>query len=225
MREKNENYRRDFIVGLGATVALSAFPPGCASTTKRGGEGKVKTMYRPGMFPVTFIGASTGQWKVDRMTTLRGDALGSVGALDVVPNHDTAPGLWSLRGVTGHVRYVERSEKGPLDDISPPLERPEARRAALIPIRKSTEWWTLPQDERRAIFEQRSRHIADSMAYLPRIARRLYHARELGEQFDFLTWFEFAPEHTQAFDDLLGLLRSREEWTFVDREIELRLSR
>ena len=84
---------------------------------------------------------------------------------------------------------------------------------------------SLTQEERRAVFEDRSRHIADSMAYLPRIARRLYHARELGESFDFLTWFEFAAEHAGAFDDLLGLLRSREEWTFVDREVEVRLSR
>jgi hypothetical protein len=63
------------------------------------------------------------------------------------------------------------------------------------------------------------------MTYLPRIARRLYHARELGEPFDFLTWFEFAPEHAQAFEDLVGMLRSREEWTFVDREVDVRLSR
>ena len=83
----------------------------------------------------------------------------------------------------------------------------------------------MPQDERRALFEGRSRHISDRMAYLPRIARRLYHCRHLGEPFDFLTWFEFAPEHAQAFDGLVGMLRSREEWTFVDREVDLRLER
>jgi chlorite dismutase len=125
--------------------------------------------------------------------------------------------------VAGHARYVERGEKGPLDTASPPLGRAEATRAALIPIRKSPEWWALPQDERRAIFESRSRHIKDSMPYLPRIARRLYHSRDLGEPFDFLTWFEFAPEHSQAFDDLVGMLRSRDEWTFVDREADIRL--
>jgi len=97
--------------------------------------------------------------------------------------------------------------------------------AALIPIRKSPAWWALPQDERRAIFEQRSRHIADSMVFLPRIARRLYHARDLGQPFDFLTWFEFAPEHARAFDELVAMLRSREEWTYVDREVDIRLSR
>jgi hypothetical protein len=75
------------------------------------------------------------------------------------------------------------------------------------------------------VFEERSHHIADSLAYLPRIARRLYHSRDLGEPFDFLTWFEFAPEHEAAFDDLVGLLRSREEWSFVEREVDLRLAK
>jgi len=53
--------------------------------------------------------------------------------------------------------------------------------AALIPIRKSEAWWSLAQDERRALFEETSRHIAIGMEYLPGIARRLHRARELGE--------------------------------------------
>jgi len=184
-------------------------------------------MYRSGQFPATFVGGTTGGWQVRRVAAVRGEPLPVVEKLAVhTPGAaPPAPGVWTLRGVAGQARYVERHEKGPLDMSSPPLGRPEATRAALIPIRKSPEWYALPQDERRAIFEARSHHIADSMAYLPRIARRLYHARDLGEPFDFLTWFEFAPEHAQAFEDLLAMLRSREEWTFVDREVDLRLQR
>jgi hypothetical protein len=96
---------------------------------------------------------------------------------------------------------------------------------ALIPIRKSSAWWALAQDERRAIFEAKSGHIRDTMKYLPRVARRLYHARDLGESFDFLTWFEFAPEHAGAFDELLAMLREREEWRYVEREVEIRVRR
>ena len=73
------------------------------------------------------------------------------------------------------------------------LHRPQATRAALIPIRKTAAWWDLAQDERRAIFEEQSRHIGIGMEYLPAVARRLHHSRELGEPFDFLTWFEYAP--------------------------------
>jgi hypothetical protein len=163
------------------------------------------------------------------MGAVVGEPLASVERIDIrsdttmaVPVMDS---VWSLRGVAGHVRYVNRQEKNALDSVSPPLGRAEATRAALIPIRKSPAWWALPQDERRAIFEEKSRHISDALSYLPRIARRLYHSRDLGEPFDFLTWFEFAPEHEQAFDELVAILRSREEWTFVDREVDIRLQR
>ncbi len=83
----------------------------------------------------------------------------------------------------------------------------------------------LPQDERRAIFEDRSHHIARSVPYLPRIARRLHHSRDLGEPFDFITWFEFAPRDAAAFDELAGMMRATEEWTYVEREVEIRLTR
>jgi len=185
-------------------------------------------MFRPGMHPVTFVAKDSGPFEIERISAISGDELAFATHLAV--HHEPVGlshprGAWVLRGVTGHVRYVERAEKTQLDPASPALGRPEATCAALIPIRKSAEWWALPQDERRAIFEQRSRHIADSMKYLPRIARRLYQARELGEHFDFLTWFEFAPEHEAAFDELLAMLRSREEWSFVEREVEIRLRR
>ena len=181
---------------------------------------------RAGTSPATFVAGAAGGWLIDELKAVRGNSLGSAPRLEIHSGMIAAPsGEWSLRGVSGHARYVERPEKIVLDPVSPALGRPEATRAALIPIRKSDAWWALPQDERRAVFEARSRHIAGSLAYLPRIARRLYHARELGEPFDFLTWFEFAPEHEAAFDELLAFLRSREEWQFVEREVELRLSR
>jgi hypothetical protein len=47
--------------------------------------------------------------------------------------------------------------------------------------------------------------------------------RELGEPFDFLTWFEWSEEHSSLFDELLGALRATEEWTYVEREVEVRL--
>jgi hypothetical protein len=178
------------------------------------------------LFPATFVGGQAGLWRVDRLSAVKGDGLAAVSHLDVVPGHvATAAGAWALRGVAGHARYVERAEKQQLDALTPPLGRPEATCAALIPVRKSAEWWALAQDERRAIFESRTHHIADTLKYLPRVARRLYHARDLGEGFDFLTWFEYAPEHADAFEELVAMLRTREEWSFVDREVDIRLAR
>lgn len=134
---------------------------------------------------------------------------------------------WALQGVTSNERYVTRAEKDALISRQPVLGRPEATNAALIPIRKSPEWWAMTQDERRAILEDHSRHVAIGLRYLPAVARRLHHCRDLTEPqpFDFLTWFEFAPADASAFDELLAELRASEEWRFVDREVEVRLLR
>jgi hypothetical protein len=181
---------------------------------------------RPGVFRTTFVGGHGGPWRIERVAAVAGEPLPVAQRLDVRPTIDaSATGFWALRGVTGESRYVVRSEKNALDTASPSLGRPEATQAVLIPIRKSASWWGLPQDERRIIFEEKSHHISGSLKYLPRIARRLYHCRELGEPFDFLTWFEFAPEHASAFDELLVALRTTQEWSFVEREVEIRLSR
>ena len=76
-----------------------------------------------------------------------------------------------------------------------------------------------------SIFEEESHHIAIGLEYLPAIARRLHHSRELGEPFDFLTWFEYAPEYMDAFEQLVLRLRDTKEWKYVDREIDIRLVR
>lgn len=177
-----------------------------------------------------FIGGQAGPWRVDKIATVRGEALASVTSLRVVENGRSTPpdartATWILRGTTGHLRYVEQPEKAALARVTPPLGRPEATRAAMIPIRKSDAWWELAQDERRAILEAKSQHIAVGMRYLPAIARRLYHGRELGEPFDFVTWFEYSPEHADAFEELVVALRATPEWSYVEREIDLRLSR
>lgn len=55
------------------------------------------------------------------------------------------------------------------------------------------------------------------------MARQLYHCRDLGEPFDFVTWFEYAHKDIQAFEDLVALLRTTREWDFVEREVDIRL--
>jgi len=175
------------------------------------------------MIRVTFRGAASGAWRVERITPVIGASLPHAAALSV--DEDVADASFVLRGVTSQQRYVERREKDALVAIQPPLGRPEATRAALIPIKKTDAWWDLAQDERRAIFEERSGHVANSMKYMPAIARRLYHSRELGDPFDFLTWFEYAPEHAGHFEELVATLRATEEWRYVEREVDLRLVR
>ena len=130
-----------------------------------------------------------------------------------------------LRGVTSYERYIVKDEQQSLTAIQPMLNRPLATCAALIPVKKSAAWWVLSQDERRAIFEAHSHHIRIGMQYLPAVARRLHHCHDLGEPFDFLTWFEYAPQDAEAFEHLTCTLRATEEWFYVDREIDIRLTR
>jgi chlorite dismutase len=126
---------------------------------------------------------------------------------------------------SSNLRYTEKSEEDKLVSIQAGLGREEAMHAALIPIHKSEDWWKLAQDERRKIFEAQSKHIATGLKYLPAIARRLYHCRDFNEPFDFLTWFEYAPKDSEAFEELVWELRKTEEWKYVDREVDIRLTR
>ena len=168
-----------------------------------------------------------GAWRVVRMAVVAGPPLIAVDKLAVLegPNPSLpADSAWVLHGVTSYERYVHRAERSELVARQAPLGRPEATRAALIPISKSAAWWELSQDQRRAIFEEHSHHIATGLEYLPAIARRLHHARELGGPFDFLTWFEYAPAFSERFEELVGRLRETAEWGYVEREVEIRLA-
>jgi len=177
----------------------------------------------------TFRGGQSGAWRVVSQAAVKGAGLLPTPALSIVDAESIALPIlpsqtsWRLAGVASHLRYTERSEKDQLVAIQAGLGRAEATCAALIPIRKSQAWWDLTQEERRRIFEDKSQHIAASMKYLPAIARQLYHCRDLGEPFDFLTWFEFDPANSTLFEELVAMLRATEEWRYVEREVDLRL--
>src|SRR3954447_1879917 len=134
------------------------------------------------------------------------------------------PAAWVLRATTSHTRYATRAELQALRAREEPLGCAGSTRAALIAISKSPAWWALAQDERRRIFEERSHHVAVGLEYLPAVARRLHHGRDLGEPFDFLTWFQFSPGAAAAFDELVARLRSTEEWSYVEREVDVRVA-
>ena len=175
-----------------------------------------------------FDATRDGPWHVVKMTAVVGSALSPLERLTIVDrDFDAVRGNadWPLRGMASYGRYVSQQERSALEARQPPLGRPEATCAALIPIAKSPAWWDLAQDERRAILEERSAHIRIGLDYLPAIARRLYQSRDLGEPFDFLTWFEYAPADAASFDALLSRLRQTEEWRYVEREVDIRLQR
>src|SRR5258708_27420361 len=179
----------------------------------------------------SLMGGQSGAWQITSLLTVKGETLAPVRSLSITSAAAIALPLlpsrtsWRLAGGASHLRYVERAEKTQLAAVQAGLGRPEATYAALIPIRKSSAWWGLTQEERREIFEDTSHHIAVSLKYLPAIARQLYHCRDLGEPFDFLTWFEYEPAHAEAFEELVAMLRATEEWRYVEREVDIRVER
>jgi chlorite dismutase len=174
-----------------------------------------------------FVGGDHGEWKVISMATVSGQAMETVTYLNILPNlkNTLNKGIWTLTGFTSNVRYAEKAEREKLIAVQEDLGRPLATCAALIPIRKSEAWWAMAQDDRRRIFEAKSHHTETGLKYLPAIARRLYHCRDIGQPFDFLTWFEYEPEDSDRFEELVKSLRETEEWKYVDREIDIRLTK
>ena len=176
-----------------------------------------------------FAGGDFGSYRITQQRLLCGDDLPATARLSVAAAGGAlGTGVrWSLSGVVSNERYVTRPERQALVSRQAALGRPEARYGAFIPIKKSEAWWALPQDERRAILEEQSHHIRIGLRYLPAIARRLHHCRDLGSDapFDFLTWFDFSESDVQRFDDLLAELRGTVEWQYVEREVEIRVER
>lgn len=176
-----------------------------------------------------FVGGSSGTWRITSMRTVVGEPLVAAPFLAITPG--AVPAVdgtrWILSGVTSNDRYTTRGEKDRLRATQAAIGRPHANHGALIPIRKTGAWWGLTQDERRAIFEERSRHTQVGLRYLPAIARRLHHCRDLGDNqpFDFVTLFDFADADAGAFEDLVAALRETEEWQYIDREVDIRMVR
>ena len=178
----------------------------------------------------TFVGGDEGSMRVLSQRTVSGASIAPVSRVDMLASLLTelpSAAAWMLSGVATNDRYTTRTEKGELTSRQAPIGRPEATRAALILLRKRPEWWALAQDERRTILEEDSHHIAIGIRYLPAVARRLLHCRDLATHtpFDFLGFLDFAPGDETAFDDMLVQLRATREWSFMDREVDVRLTR
>ena len=189
---------------------------------------------------VCFAGGASGAWRVDSVSAVTGESLAFAPFVDVFEGdaahaaqaappgaaHDT----WRLSGVVSSLKYATRAELQEMNAKGQPgLGRPACTRAAQIPLRKSAAWWAMAQDERRAVMSAGGHVSPLGVAALPAVARRLHHCRELGgpeaPPFDFLTWFEYAEEDAAAFEALVAALRATPEWGFVDREVDLRLTR
>jgi len=91
---------------------------------------------------VSFAGASTGRWSIERLDTVAGSPLAPASRLEVLEGphaaRPAADSVWMLRGVTSNE----------------PLGRARATRAALIPVKKSEAWWDLAHNQYRRAIER-----------------------------------------------------------------------
>ena len=166
----------------------------------------------------SFVGGSSGQWRVLKIISVRGAGLDHVERIDIVNSDLSAVPLgskWLLRGFTSNLRYITKREKDQLAAVQPPLDRREAMLAALIATKKNAAWWGLAQGERRRVCEEVSCHMAAG----------LQDFLALDGPFDALTWFEYAPQHAAAFERLVAQLRLSAKWHYVEREVDIRLIR
>jgi chlorite dismutase len=177
--------------------------------------------------PPAPVGARVTRYRVDSLSNVRGPGLEGIGAgtalCRIEATGQLAEPTAPFVGVSQHVVYTTGRERLELGRVSAAESGPVA---VLIPICKSAAWWALAQDERQAYLQSGvPGHVEIGLKYASVIYRRLYHARAVpGSTWDFLTYFEFSPDQTDAFRDLLSQLRdpkSNPEWEFVEREVEL----
>lgn len=171
----------------------------------------------------TYVGGSSGAWKVTQSTVRSGEPLPAVTHIDIVQGRAEAPSgaSWILSGLVRSTRYVSREDSP--HRIDPSHLDPTC--AALILIRRSSEWWKLGTADQNELLQPPSRAANPGLRSLSSMLRRWQHRCDLSEQFDCVTWFEYEPRDATAFDDLLADWRGSEEWAYVDRECDLRLVR
>jgi hypothetical protein len=161
---------------------------------------------------VAFVAGFEGLWMIEGMSAPVGEPLPPAARLSVVEGAEaeTAEGRWVLRGVV-----AGQGEDARADQL--PLGRADARCAALVAARMSPAWWERAEEDRRA--------LSANIQHGPAISRRIHRARDRDEPFDILTWFEFAPDLQSELNDVVARLRDSEEWSYVERDVELRLIR
>ncbi|MDZ4853828.1 MAG: chlorite dismutase family protein [Nitrospirota bacterium] len=107
-----------------------------------------------------------------------------------------------MHGLTKKANYVPGMPdnlKAELKTSSEPGPKPYV---IVIPIRKSAEWWLLPQEQRAAMMQE---HTEATVPYLKTVKRKLYHSSGL-DDLDFITYFE-----TSKLEDFHSLVLALEK--------------
>lgn len=110
----------------------------------------------------------------------------------------------NLVGITKALNYITKDKSPDLNAglFAASYTGDAPRYAVVVPVKKSAEWWNLPDAER---LKQIETHTMPTLAYLVNVKRKLYHSTGLADT-DFITYFETTD--LGAFNNLmLGLAK------------------
>lgn len=175
----------------------------------------------------SYVGGSSGAWTVTELTSRRGRLLEPVTHVDIIqgpPTRLPQGASWILSGIVRQTRYVSLEETLTGNRFGRSTNQ-EPTCAALIPILHSAEWWELGDATRQQMVGMNSRAATRGLSSLSAMIYRWQHGQDLSKQFDSVTWFEYEPRDSNAFEELLRDLRGSVEWKYVDRECDIRLVR
>jgi hypothetical protein len=139
--------------------------------------------------------------------------------------------ILSLEGTERAPRYTSAE----MDDYAnqPAASRRSGRQAShafILPMNKTAAWWAMPALDRQAYFYPHvdgesgcavPGHARAAGEGITTLFRRLYHnpdGYQRPGEYDFITYFECAPEHVETFDRVHRALRDSSqnpEWRFV----------
>jgi len=133
-------------------------------------------------------------------------------------------------GVTQELNYTNTATLERLKAAAPKRDDGKNQpNAVVLPLSKTNAWWTLPLDKRENYFNQRPEsfgkkqlgHNVIGFMYIGKIFRKLYHSRFIDSQQDFVTYFEFSNDNSEAYKKLLNGLRDKTtnpEWKYVQEK-------
>jgi chlorite dismutase len=116
-----------------------------------------------------------------------------------------------MHGLTKKANYVPGFPDQMKSDLKVASEPGSKPYVAVIPIRKSAEWWSLDPEKRAAMMKE---HTEASLPYHKTVKRKLYHSSGL-DDLDFITYFETSK--LEDFHSLILALEKVKEFQYTRR--------